>query len=112
MYRAKAKHILLFGFVWIGASLFVLAAFVEVRGGELDRMRELYAEGTILSLGDLSAKARRIHPGTLVDARVRFEAQHDAYVYEVYILDARGLIWEVEFDAMTGELIERERKGP
>ena len=91
----------------------LLVAGANVRGGDDAAFaRGLHDAGSILSLEHFAAKAREIHPGTLVDARLHYEDEHQAYVYEIQILDGAGEVWEVEFDAETGALIERERRHP
>lgn len=95
---------------WTG--ILVLSAPAGGGASELAQLRVLQARGQILSLEVLSAKARRLHPGILIDARVRFESRHDSYVYELYLLDVWGQVWELEFDAMTGDWIEYEPKPP
>lgn len=70
--------------------------------------RQLHESGRVLSLEYFVRRAQSLLPGTLVDARLREEPHHSSWVYEIFMLDAGGRIWEIEFDAGTGELIEHQ----
>jgi uncharacterized membrane protein YkoI len=70
--------------------------------------RRLLKEGAILPLETFVDRARVLRAGTLIDADLRYETEHRAYVYEIHMLDADGAVWEVEFDAASGELLEHE----
>jgi uncharacterized membrane protein YkoI len=78
---------------------------------DMEKARHLHALGTILSLGKLIEKAQKIRPGRVIDAALIYEDSHGRYVYEILILDRRGEIWELEFDAAYGSLIEHEPGG-
>jgi uncharacterized membrane protein YkoI len=71
----------------------------------------LHGSGEILSLEQVSKRARALRPGTLIDAALAYEAEHGGYVYELRFLDPQGLAWQAEFDARTGALIEDEAEG-
>lgn len=73
--------------------------------------RELTRTGAILPLERIIQKARQVHLGRIIEAELKYEAHHGGYVYEVKILDTQGAIWEVEFNAATGELVEQELEG-
>lgn len=73
-----------------------------------DLARRLLSEGKILPLEQIIGRARTLRDGSLIDAELAFEAEHAAYVYELHILDAAGDVWELEFNADTGALIEHE----
>jgi uncharacterized membrane protein YkoI len=77
-----------------------------------DLARRLLAEGAILPLPEILARAQGLRPGTLIDAGLHFEREHDAYVYEIHMLAPDGSLWEVELDAGTGELVELDAAGP
>jgi len=72
--------------------------------------RRLMAAGRIVPLARVVDAARALRPGTLVGALLHRERHHHGYVYEVQILDAAGVVWELEFDAGSGQLIENERE--
>jgi uncharacterized membrane protein YkoI len=73
--------------------------------------RRLHDAGQVVSLEQVLLRARGIRPGTLIDAELVYEAEHASYVYQLLMLDQKGDIWEVEFDAGTGALVEQGRPG-
>ena len=75
---------------------------------DADRARQLVQEGAILPLEEILPLVRAAKPGTLIELELHYEREHDAHVYEMEVLDADGRLWEVEFNATTGELIEVE----
>jgi uncharacterized membrane protein YkoI len=76
---------------------------------DAEKVRALYASGTILSLQHLTNQARKMRPGKLINAKLTYEDSHSIYVYEIELLDHNGEAWEYEFDAQTGVLIEHEK---
>lgn len=98
---------------WVCGALVIAAVTValSVRADE-DEMQaaRLRAQGAILPLGDLLARAQVLRPGRLIDVRLHYEKEHSAYVYELMMLDPNGMVWEVEFDATSGALVELEQE--
>ena len=76
-------------------------------GLDADTVRRLRAQGLILPLDAVLAAARRHRPGRVLD--VALEREGGRYVYAVQILDARGVVWEVELDATDASLVETEK---
>ena len=79
---------------------------------EAELARQLRLQGVILPLEDLLRRAQALRPGSLIDARLHHEREHDTYVYEIRMLDRNGVLWEVEFDASSGEMLEVEPEDP
>lgn len=48
------------------------------------------------------------YPGRILE--VELEQKDDQYLYEIDLVDKRGLVWELKYDAMDGSLIEMERE--
>ncbi|VAW93855.1 hypothetical protein MNBD_GAMMA19-1854 [hydrothermal vent metagenome] len=69
------------------------------------RLKEL---GEILPLEQIIKAAKARQPGRVIE--VELENKDGRHVYEVELLNARGEVWELYFDAATGELIKRERE--
>ena len=69
--------------------------------------RALVDAGRALPLQQVIDRARGLRPGRLIDAEL-YRSGDQRYLYEVYILDAAGDVWELEYDAATGALIEHE----
>ncbi len=73
----------------------------------LAHARKLFESGQILSLEKIIESAKALKPGDFLE--IELERKRDFYVYEVEILDSDGQVWELKFNAQTGELIEIER---
>lgn len=69
---------------------------------------DLRAAGEILPLESLITRAQALRPGVLLDARLEYEGEHQAYVYSMRMLDPQGQVWELELDARTGAVIEHD----
>jgi uncharacterized membrane protein YkoI len=69
--------------------------------------RKLSESGQILSLEKIIESAKAIKAGDFLE--IELERKRDLYVYEVEMLDSDGQVWELKFNAKTGELIEIER---
>lgn len=70
--------------------------------------RHLKELGEILPLEDIIKAVRLRQPGRVIE--VELESKEGRYVYEVEVLNMQGEVWELYFDAATGELIKRERE--
>lgn len=77
----------------------------ELKAEEVRKLRET---GDILPLEALLQDVRQHYPGRIIE--IELEKEDDRYVYELEIVDDNGIVWEIELDARTGELLERERE--
>lgn len=75
---------------------------------EHEQARALQQQGDILSLEQILENARRLHQGRVLETEL--ERKGDRYVYEVELVDESGQVWEMKFDAVSGELLEDERE--
>ena len=86
----------------IGGALVVApAAFAQ----DADDMAEMQAASKAAGLippEQAIAKALAAKPGTVVDADV--DRKFKKYYYEIEIVDAQGVEWEVDIDGKTGEV--------
>lgn len=73
-----------------------------------DEVRELMKQGDILPLGTILDKAQTRHPGRAVETKLK--EKHGKLVYEVEILDNKGEVWEMKFDAKTGKMLKEEQE--
>lgn len=69
--------------------------------------RKLSASGQILSLEKITKAAKAIKPGEVLETEL--EHKHGIYIYELEILDDKGLVWELKLDAKTGKLIKMKQ---
>lgn len=73
----------------------------------LAKARALSESGEILSLEKIIASAKSIKPGDFLE--IELERKNGTYIYEVEMLDMNGQVWELKFNANSGELIKLER---
>lgn len=76
------------------------------QAGDTARARALARDGVILPLEDILDRARDIKPGRVID--IDLDRDDGRYIYEIEILDKQGRVWELEFNASTGELYKLE----
>jgi len=69
---------------------------------------ELEKTGKILPLQKIIQIAKTQYPGRVLAAE--FVQKKSDYVYELEILDAKGVVWEVKFNAASGVFIQKDNK--
>jgi uncharacterized membrane protein YkoI len=75
---------------------------------EHDTVRAITQRGDILSLERILQDARAQHAGRVLESEL--EQKDGRYIYEVELVDDHGRVWEMKFDARTGEVL-REGQG-
>jgi len=95
----KAKWLCLFCFIY---PLLALAS------NDHDIARELKQAGDILPLEQILEKVKHLHPGHILE--VELEKKEQRYIYEIETVDTKGNVWEMQFDAKTGELLKTEKE--
>ena len=99
------KNPLLLGTIPLLLLLFGNAAFGS---DDHETARRLSDAGEILSLETILQRAQQYQPGRVLE--VEFDNDRGQYIYEVEILNAKGVVWELELDARTGQLLERKQE--
>lgn len=74
---------------------------------DIDDVMRLKESGEILPLESVLQRVREIQPGRVIE--IELEKEDGRYVYELEVVDERGVVWDIDIDARNGELIERER---
>ena len=92
------------GLLWTGLT----TADAERHGHEQEAVRSLTQQGDILPLEQILEAARQHHAGKVLETEL--EREDDRYIYEIELLDEGGTVWEMEFDATTGELLKQEQE--
>lgn len=99
------------GLLWAGNDGYVQSSEHEgdfYRVSEHEEVRSMQQRGDILSLEEILQRARGNHDGRVLETEL--EHKRGRYVYEVELLDEQGHVWEMKFDAATGDLLQEERE--
>ncbi|WP_051088382.1 PepSY domain-containing protein [Amphritea japonica] len=71
------------------------------------QVRAWVAEGRILPFEEIYARNKDRLSGHLLDLEI--EQEDGRIVYEAELLDAKGDVWELYIDAVTGEVVKEEQ---
>ncbi len=70
--------------------------------------KALVMEGTIIPLEEILKQVAVDQPGHILE--VEFEQKDNRYIYEIELVDEKGLVWELKYNAKSGKLLEREQE--
>ena len=88
------------------ASLVALtASLAHARDLGPDEALSLRDAGTIMSFEKLNAIALAKHPGSTV-TETELEQEYGKYVYQIDLRDPQGLEWDLELDAVSGQVLK------
>ncbi|MCF7534185.1 PepSY domain-containing protein [Pseudomonas petrae] len=86
-------------------ALTATAGYVQARDLGPDEALKLRDAGTIQSFEKLNAVALAKHPkSTITDTEL--EQEYGKYVYQIELRDAQGMEWDVEVDAVSGQILK------
>ncbi|SEU12491.1 PepSY domain-containing protein [Pseudomonas graminis] len=86
-------------------ALTLTAGYVQARDLGPDEALKLRDAGTIQSFEKLNAVALAKHPkSTITDTEL--EQEYGKYVYQIELRDAQGVEWDVEVDAVSGQILK------
>ena len=60
-----------------------------------------------MSLENILAKISTQYPGRVLE--VELETEDQQVLYEIDMIDSKGLVWELKVNAKTAEVIERKQ---
>ncbi|NMX71020.1 PepSY domain-containing protein [Pseudomonas sp. WS 5059] len=90
----------------VAASIIALTTgLAQARDLGPDEALKLRDAGTIQSFEKLNAAALAKHPGGTVH-ETELEQEYGKYIYQVDLRDAQGVEWDVELDAVTGQVLK------
>jgi uncharacterized membrane protein YkoI len=92
---------------WITAFLLPVGN-MAFASDDHESARRLSEAHKILPLETILEHARQHQPGRVLE--VEFEEDRERYIYEIEILNAKGIVWELKLDAQTGQLLERKQE--
>jgi uncharacterized membrane protein YkoI len=73
-----------------------------------ERASELLRQGRILSLETILEQQQRLRPGRVLE--VELEEEDGRLIYEIEVLDEKGRVWELLYDATNAELLGQGRE--
>ncbi|CAM3542250.1 peptidase [Pseudomonas floridensis] len=89
-------------------TLSMTAFTLHARSVDPDMILRLSSAGTLQSYEQLDAQALSRHPGaTIIDTELT--NQYGRYVYKVELLDAQDIEWDLEIDAVTGQVFRNHQ---
>jgi uncharacterized membrane protein YkoI len=104
---SKFNPVLLTGLV---AAILVSFTLPVKAGEDVSHVeaRKLQAAGEILSFEKIAEIARKIKSGEILETELERSRKSGLYIYELEILDANGVVWELDINAKTGEMMKIE----
>ncbi|MDX1573321.1 MAG: PepSY domain-containing protein [Methylophaga sp.] len=95
-------------YTYCASSILMLLAFFPAMADDVSysEARALREAGQILPLEQIIDIAKAFKQGEVIDTAL--EKDDDVYEYEIEILDANGRVWEMEFNAANGDLLDLE----
>ena len=72
-----------------------------------NRARSLKEAGEILPLEQVIEKAKKERPGRLLEAELK--EKEGRFIYELELLDEKGVVWELKYDAKSGRLLKTKQ---
>jgi uncharacterized membrane protein YkoI len=91
--------------VFAATALAVTAGYAQAKDLGPDEALKLRDAGTIQSFEKLNAAALAKHPNATV-TDTELEQEYGKYVYQVELRDAKGVEWDVELDAVSGQVLK------
>jgi uncharacterized membrane protein YkoI len=88
--------------------LLLLVGNTAYGSNDHESARRLSESGEILPLETILQRVQQHQTGRVLE--VEFEEDRGQYIYEVEVLNSKGVVWEMKLDARTGELIERKQE--
>lgn len=89
------------------AAMLLLAWNGATAEGDHDRARRLRDAGDIIPLEMLIERVRAERPGHILELELK--EKKGRIIYEVEMLDRSGIVWEMHFDARSGELLKSKQ---
>lgn len=91
------------------ASLILTALVFTARAGDIsqDDALRLRQQGQILPLEEVLKPTMQRYPGARL-LELELEEDDGIYIYEIELITRKGVVRELEIDALTGQILEDE----
>jgi len=93
---------------FIAALMVIGTGPAQARDLDATEAQKLLDAGTILPFDQLNAAALTKHTGATV-TDTELEEEYGKYRYKVDLRDAKGIEWDLELDAVTGEVLKNHQ---
>lgn len=90
------------------AGLFTLVGSVQARDLGPDEALKLRDSGSIQSFEKLNELALAQHPGGVI-RETELENELGRYIYQLEVVDAQGVEWDLELDAANGQILKNHQ---
>lgn len=90
------------------AGLITLVGSAQARDLGPDEALKLRDSGTIQSFEKLNEFALAEHPGGLI-RETELENEWGRYIYQLEVVDAQGIEWDLELDATNGQILKNHQ---
>lgn len=91
--------------LFTAATLALGANLAMARDLGPDEALKLRDAGTIQSFEKLNEAALAKHPGATIE-ETELEEEYGRYIYQLELRDNKGVQWDLELDAKTGEILK------
>lgn len=92
----------------VSAALIMGAGIAQAKDVSPAETVELSTSGAIMAFEKLDAAALAQHPGASI-LETELEKSLGRYIYQVDVRDAKGQKWDIELDAVTGEVLKNQQ---
>ena len=99
--KTTHKYLLIAGFITFTGSL-------QARDLGPDEALKLRDSGSIQSFEKLNELALAQHPGGVI-RETELENQLGRYIYQLEVVDAKGVEWNLELDAANGQILKNHQ---
>ena len=94
--------------LFTAAALTLTAGLAQAKDVPVDQIPQLVKDGKIKPLEVLNQIVMKLHPGaTITDSDL--DNHFNSYEYEVELHDAKGVEWDVDLNAATGEVLKNKQ---
>ncbi|AZE54423.1 hypothetical protein C4K03_2267 [Pseudomonas synxantha] len=92
----------------LGAAAIIMVTATQAAAVDPDKPLIVPATVTIVAFDQLDATALALHPGSTL-LGTDLDEEYGKYVYEVELEDRNGTEWDVELDALTGQVLKNHQ---
>ena len=92
----------------LGAAAIIMVTAAQAAAVDPDKPLSVPATVTIVAFDQLDATALALHPGSTL-LGTDLDEEYGKYVYEVELEDRNGIEWDIELDALNGQVLKNHQ---